>query len=266
MKFGILSDIHEDLDSLRIALDIFSERKCDELVCLGDILGYDSNFYQKIKNRNASECISIVQNYFKYVVIGNHDLYAIKKIPQQLNGFIYPEHWYDLDIEQRRTLSNRKIWLYENEELNIPLTSSEMVYLDSLPEYIITESSDLRIHFSHSIFPDLTGSNFFRLHNLWELRSHFEYMKSGKLSVGFSGHMHSNKLIVTTRNKIKQLPYNKSFIEDEPTQFLCPCIANGKGKCGLIIADTNKKEIEAIEINNKFKIKLFSMYGKSKKK
>lgn len=45
MKLGILSDIHEDITSLNTALRIFEDKKCDKLLCLGDILGYDPNYY-----------------------------------------------------------------------------------------------------------------------------------------------------------------------------------------------------------------------------
>jgi predicted phosphodiesterase len=266
MRLGIISDIHEDLDSLKTALDIFSQKQCDELVCLGDILGFDSNFYQYSRSRNASECISIIKSNFKFVVIGNHDLYAIKKIPRQLNGFIYPNNWYELSIQQRRELSHGKIWLYENEELSVPLTESEENFLSNLPEYIETMGVNIKILLSHSVFPDLTGSNFFRLHNPWELRSHFDYLKSKEISFGFSGHMHSKNLMTATVNRIKVLPYKKFSFENSLSQYLCPSIANGKGKSGLIIADINNCEIEAIEINNKFRLKMFSFNGRTEKK
>jgi predicted phosphodiesterase len=266
MRFGILSDVHEDIDSLLIAMDIFTDRKCDELVCLGDIIGFDPIFYKKIKNRNASECIKIIRDNFKHVVIGNHDLFAIKKIPVLQNGnFLYPPNWYDLSIEERKQLSNDKLWYYLNERLLEPLTDVEIEYLANLPEYLITKVNYFNILFSHSVYPDHTGSNFFRLHNPWELQKHFSFMQSKEILYGFSGHMHSNKLLYTTQREIKHISYKKHQIHEVLSQYLCPCIANGKGKSGLIIADFNTNEIESIEIN-KFKFNMFSFYGRRFKK
>jgi predicted phosphodiesterase len=266
MRYGILSDVHEDLDSLTIAMDIFEDRKCDELVCLGDILGFDPVFYKKINNRNASECISIIKSNFKYVVIGNHDLFAIKKIPVLQNGnFLYPQNWYDLTLEEKRKLSKGKLWLYENEKLANPLTDGEIDYISNLPEFIVTSQNDINITFSHSVYPDQTGSNFFRLHNPWELQSHFTYMQSKDILIGFSGHMHSNKLLYSSKTEFKHIPYKKIPLEIVLSQFFIPCIANGKSKSGLIIADFYNNEIEVIEIN-KFKLKMFSFYGSKSKK
>ncbi len=81
MKLGILSDIHEDIESLRLVMNIFEQNQCDELVCLGDILGFDSNYYRKVQKPDASECINIIQNEFKFSVIGNHVYMQSRNFP-----------------------------------------------------------------------------------------------------------------------------------------------------------------------------------------
>lgn len=266
MKLGILSDIHEDLGSLQKAMSIFNEKKCDELVCLGDILGFDSAFYKKVKIRDASECISIIKTNFRYAVIGNHDLFAIKKLPSLQNGAsFYPSDWYDLSISKRKELSSGKIWLYENEELEKPLTETEIDYLNSLPEFIITNIGNEAVLFSHSVYPDFTGSNFFRLHNHWELKPHFTFMQSNSATVGFSGHTHNSKPITATKESINEVKYGNFFLLSAIQQILCPCIAHGKSKSGIVVADIDNREIEAIDLNMKFNIKLFSFYEKKRK-
>ena len=40
MKLGVVSDIHEDADNLRKALNILLAHKIDYIICLGDITGY----------------------------------------------------------------------------------------------------------------------------------------------------------------------------------------------------------------------------------
>ena len=126
MKIGIISDIHEDISSLNNALRIIEQKQCDKLICLGDILGYDCNFYPKVKIRNASECISLIRKNCDWTVVGNHDLFAINKLPLSMNGFRYPDNWYELSIKQRKDLSLGKLWLYENEFLDEELNENDI--------------------------------------------------------------------------------------------------------------------------------------------
>ena len=40
MKFGVISDIHGNLEVLEAALKKLEREKVDEIVCLGDVAGY----------------------------------------------------------------------------------------------------------------------------------------------------------------------------------------------------------------------------------
>ena len=64
MRIGIISDIHSNLEALETALEVLSARKVDELVCLGDIVGYGAN---------PNECLAMVCQATRHVIIGNHD-------------------------------------------------------------------------------------------------------------------------------------------------------------------------------------------------
>lgn len=81
MKIGFISDIHDDIQSLEIALDILSGEGCDKIVCLGDITGFVIPFYRHIARRDTEACISIVKEKCSVAVAGNHDLYAVRRIP-----------------------------------------------------------------------------------------------------------------------------------------------------------------------------------------
>ena len=64
MKIGVISDIHADIKSLKIALDILAGKKVDTIVCAGDLVerGADGDaVVETIKARNIP------------CVMGNHD-------------------------------------------------------------------------------------------------------------------------------------------------------------------------------------------------
>jgi predicted phosphodiesterase len=68
MKYAIISDIHSNLEALEKALSIIDGRYVDEIVCLGDIVGYGAN---------PNECVDIVRSRCSTVVLGNHDAAAL---------------------------------------------------------------------------------------------------------------------------------------------------------------------------------------------
>ena len=64
MRFGILSDIHSNLEALKAVLADAHAQACTDFVCLGDVVGY---------NANPSECVKLIQELGCPVVKGNHD-------------------------------------------------------------------------------------------------------------------------------------------------------------------------------------------------
>ena len=68
MRIAIISDIHSNLEALNRALKEIEREKVDEIVCLGDIVGYGAN---------PNECVDIVKKTTQFVLLGNHDDAAI---------------------------------------------------------------------------------------------------------------------------------------------------------------------------------------------
>jgi predicted phosphodiesterase len=64
MRLAILSDIHSNLEALRATLAAMAARSVDRLVCLGDIVGY---------NTSADECVALLREFGPVCVAGNHD-------------------------------------------------------------------------------------------------------------------------------------------------------------------------------------------------
>jgi putative phosphoesterase len=68
MRIAIISDIHSNLEALKRAQVEIEREKVDEVVCLGDIVGYGAN---------PNECVDIVKSLTAHVLLGNHDEAAI---------------------------------------------------------------------------------------------------------------------------------------------------------------------------------------------
>ncbi|MDD5464646.1 MAG: metallophosphoesterase family protein [Candidatus Moranbacteria bacterium] len=64
MKYGIISDIHSNLEALEKTLELINKAHVDEIICLGDIVGYGAN---------PNECVEIIKRQCSVVLLGNHD-------------------------------------------------------------------------------------------------------------------------------------------------------------------------------------------------
>jgi len=250
VKIGIISDIHEDVENLKSTIALLSRKNCDEIFCLGDIVGFCLPFNKYISKRDANECIDIVKSNCSLSVIGNHDLYAIRKIPQHKFDFNYVENWYSLDYESRQKLSRRKIWLYEDNELPIRLTQQNKSFLSELNEFEIIEVQGDRILFSHFVFPDLTGSSTHFPKNAKDLKEHFRFMTENKCVYSFTGHGHVEGLISSDEMKMKYYKFEKLPLKKERRWIVGPCVARTTRKNGVMILNTDSLEIESIPITN----------------
>ncbi|MBV8689179.1 MAG: metallophosphoesterase family protein [Candidatus Eremiobacteraeota bacterium] len=65
MRYAIVSDVHSNLESLGVMLEML--RDDDGLLCLGDIVGYGPN---------PNECVDLIRRRATEVVLGNHDVAA----------------------------------------------------------------------------------------------------------------------------------------------------------------------------------------------
>lgn len=68
MRYAIISDIHSNLEALEVALKEIDSLGIKEIVCLGDLVGY---------NANPNECIDIIRERGIRCVMGNHDARAV---------------------------------------------------------------------------------------------------------------------------------------------------------------------------------------------
>lgn len=71
MKYAIISDVHGNLEALQRVLTEIDKKKVDEILCLGDLVGYGPN---------PNECVDIVRKISKITLAGNHDYAPLGKL------------------------------------------------------------------------------------------------------------------------------------------------------------------------------------------
>lgn len=68
MRQALISDIHGNLEALHAVLSDIATQSVDEIVCLGDIVGYGPN---------PNECLDLVMRRAARTILGNHDQAAL---------------------------------------------------------------------------------------------------------------------------------------------------------------------------------------------
>jgi len=76
MKHAFISDVHSNIEALEAVLGDIEKQSVEEVVCLGDIVGYGPN---------PNECTEIIRKRSKITLLGNHDAAAVKLIDTQLS-------------------------------------------------------------------------------------------------------------------------------------------------------------------------------------
>lgn len=67
MRYAIISDLHANLDAVRMVFDRIDTLGVDRIVCLGDVVGY---------NANPNECVELLAERDILTILGNHDAVA----------------------------------------------------------------------------------------------------------------------------------------------------------------------------------------------
>lgn len=246
MKIAIITDIHEDIISLKEALRKIEKLKCDEIICLGDISGFSVPYYDYLRSRNAHECLSLIRSTCKIIILGNHDIHAAGIIPEHCSFFDFPENWYQLNYHQRHKLANNTLWLHEENDLNPLYKDDDLAYLKSLPEYSILKTSGFNILFTHYVYPNISGlkKEFYTYSD--EFQQHFEFMKSMDCRISFTGHSHTKGFNIATKKNFKQYRYSKKQLPDEPSCVgISPITSCGK-RSGICIFDTDELNVHVL--------------------
>lgn len=126
-KIAIISDIHANIEALIEVFKDIDKENVDEIICLGDIVGYGPN---------PNEAIDMVKEMVNYVIKGNHD-----------EGIINEEVLFDFNeygvkaIEwQKRILKNENLNFLSNLNFEMKFDTFQIIHgaLSEPFKYIFT--------------------------------------------------------------------------------------------------------------------------------
>jgi len=246
MKYALVSDIHEDVVSLKTAMQRIEREGCNEILCLGDIVGFNPNYYSHGNTRNARECLDIVRQNCMTVIPGNHDLHAIEKIPAPTAAFTFPENWYQLGPGERKILAAGRIWLYEDGEEAPIISDKQKQWLAGLPGAGILETECGNILLSHYAYPNLHGAlkHFYLKPD--EFKAHKVFMEHNGCSISFIGHMHHPGLLISSR-RIRTRSFDHSYTLKKDDCIAVPAVVDTGNGCGVCIFNTEDQSVTAIQ-------------------
>ena len=96
-RIAIISDIHGNREALKTTLEDIKRRKCDKIICLGDIIS---------KGKFSNECVDLIRENCDIVLRGNVDDYLSKE--HDLNKLDEKEKTNILKYNQELTIKNKE--------------------------------------------------------------------------------------------------------------------------------------------------------------
>ncbi len=118
VRIAVISDIHSNIYGLEAVLkDIEKRRNIDEIICLGDIVGYYPF---------PNECVDLVREKCSISMYGNHDAGVVGDEP----AFYFNPIAYEMIIWTKKFLKkNNLIWLSKLPRKKIIERNGKKIYL-----------------------------------------------------------------------------------------------------------------------------------------
>ncbi len=138
MRQAIVSDIHGNLEAFEAVLADIACQSIDEVICLGDVVGYGPN---------PCECLDLVIKHCKFTIMGNHDQAALFDPdgfnPVALKAIYWTRDRLDDTSTGRASAINRR-WDFLS-ELPKQMTEEKILFVHGSPrdptnEYVFPET------------------------------------------------------------------------------------------------------------------------------
>lgn len=102
MRYGLISDIHGNLEALTAVLSEIDKLHVDTILCLGDVVGYGPN---------PNECVELVRERAAVCLIGNHDEASLGRVDLEFFNYIAREaiEWTMRELNQESSAYLRSL-------------------------------------------------------------------------------------------------------------------------------------------------------------
>ena len=210
MKIAIVSDIHGNLEALSRVLEYIRENDIEEIYCLGDVVGYGPN---------PNECVELVRENCKAVLMGNHDYAAI--------GLANIEYFNEY----------AKISTYWTQDI---LLDENLEYLKSLP-FTYTHDKFLLVHASPK-----NPSNWDYVLSVNDAK---QQLKEFESNLCFIGHSHV-PVIFSNSDYYRK----KNFLFTEDQKYLVNVGSTGQPRDGdprtcFVVYDDEQNSVEYVRLD-----------------
>jgi len=131
---AIISDVHSNIEALQAVLTDIQQQGAEEILCLGDIIGYGPD---------PEECIDLIEKKCRFCLSGNHD-YAVLTHAERFNPLAEEAVDYTRSVLKPAALSSgrkKARWRFL-ELLPTRITEGDLFYVHGSPrddrnEYIL---------------------------------------------------------------------------------------------------------------------------------
>lgn len=153
MHYAVISDVHANLEALEAVLDDIKNRKIENILFLGDVVGYGPN---------PNECTKLLKDFCKVLLAGNHD-YAVLGLT---------------DIEYFNEYARAAV-----EWTSSIITKQNLSALEALPLIKVLKRDNILLVHSTPKGPQ----EWHYLLTLWDAENNFHYFEE---KICFLGHSH----------------------------------------------------------------------------
>jgi len=182
--YGLVADIHGNREALGAALTALERRGVRQLLCLGDVVGY---------NADPDECVAMLQSRGALSIAGNHDLIALRR----------------LDFAR---CSGKAMYALKRTRRNLAPASA--AYLAGLPDERVI---DERVLMVHGGVRDVEQYMVTSAH----IRQNAEYLAADHPAARlcFFGHSHEQRVYEVREGNVRELPLSPAMTLDKDSVY-----------------------------------------------
>lgn len=213
MKFGVITDIHNNFIALKTVVDRLNQLKCDKIICCGDIIGIGPY---------PEETVQYMMQIPNLIAVrGNHEKYLLDGMPNE-----YPN-------EENMSVEEMKHHEWEHHLLS----SESTAFLETLPykKDITYEGLDISIvHYCMDYDGHYVNHKYKANPSAEDLTDMFDNIKS---DIILYGHNHFSNICKTD----KQLYINVGSLG-------CPAQNKNLARAGVLKIANGNAEIQQIDV------------------